>query len=40
MSFNLVFTNDYTRRARRLIKKHPEIKAQYGKALDLLESNP
>ena len=27
MSFALVFTEDYTRRAARFIKKHPEIKA-------------
>jgi mRNA-degrading endonuclease YafQ of YafQ-DinJ toxin-antitoxin module len=40
MSFTLVFTDDYTRRAARFIKKHPEIKAQYGKTLELLESNP
>ena len=40
MSFALVFTENYTRRAARFIKKHPEIKAQYGKTLELLESNP
>ena len=40
MSFALVFTEDYTRRAARFIKKHPEIKAQYGKTLELLESKP
>jgi mRNA-degrading endonuclease YafQ of YafQ-DinJ toxin-antitoxin module len=40
MSFTLVFTDDYTRRTARFIKRHPEIKAQYGKTLELLESNP
>lgn len=40
MSFTLVFTEDYTRRAARFIKKHPEIKVQYGKTLELLERNP
>lgn len=40
MSFTLVFTDDYTRRAARFINKHPELKTQYGKTLELLESNP
>ncbi len=40
MSFTLVFTEDYTRRAARFIKKHPELQARYGKTLELLESNP
>lgn len=40
MSYSLVFTDDYNRRAARFIKKHPELKAQYGKTLELLESNP
>jgi addiction module RelE/StbE family toxin len=40
MSFTLVFTEDYTRRAARFIKKNPELQAQYGKTLELLESNP
>ena len=40
MSFALVFTEDYTRRAARFIKKHPELQVQYGKTLELLESNP
>jgi len=35
-----VFTDDYSRRAARFINKQPEIKAQYGKTLELLESNP
>jgi addiction module RelE/StbE family toxin len=40
MSFTLVFTDDYTRRAARFLKKHPELKSQYGKTLELLEANP
>ena len=40
MSFTLAFTDGYTRRAARFIKKHPEIKTQYGKTLELLECNP
>lgn len=40
MPFQLVFTDDYTRRALRFLKRHPELKAQYGKTLALLELNP
>lgn len=40
MSFTLVFPEDYTRRAADFFKKHPELKAQYAKTLELLESNP
>ncbi len=40
MPYQLVFTDDYTRRALRFIKRHPELKAQYGKTLALLEANP
>ncbi len=35
-----VFTDDYSRRAARFLKKHPEVKAQYRKTLELLEGNP
>lgn len=40
MPHQLVFTDDYTRRALRFLKRHPELKAQYGKTLALLEMNP
>ena len=40
MPYHLVFTDDYTRRALRFLKRHPELKAQYAKALALLEANP
>lgn len=40
MPYQLVFTDDYTRRALRFLKRHPELKAQYGKTLALLEINP
>ena len=40
MPYQLVFTDDYTRRALRFLKRHPELKAQYGKTLALLELNP
>lgn len=40
MPYQLVFTDDYTRRVLRFLKRHPELKAQYGKTLALLEMNP
>ena len=40
MPYQLVFTDDYTRRALRFLKRHPQLKAQYGKTLALLEVNP
>jgi mRNA-degrading endonuclease YafQ of YafQ-DinJ toxin-antitoxin module len=40
MSWQLVFTDQYTRRAARFIKRHPEIEDVYSKALRLLEANP
>lgn len=40
MPWQLVFTDDYNRRAHRFLKRHPELKTQYGKTLALLEVNP
>jgi mRNA-degrading endonuclease YafQ of YafQ-DinJ toxin-antitoxin module len=40
MPYALVFTDDYTRRALRFLKRHPELKSQYAKTLALLEINP
>ena len=40
MPYQLVFTDDYTRRALRFLQCHPQLKAQYGKTLALLEVNP
>lgn len=40
MSYKLVFTEQYNRRALRFIKRHPELKLQYLKTLQLLELNP
>jgi len=38
--YSLVFTASYSRQAKRFIKKHPELKKQYLKTLQLLELNP
>ena len=40
MSFTLVFTEQYTRRAIRFIRRHPELERRYLKTLQILEANP
>ncbi|MDP2025698.1 plasmid stabilization protein [Sulfuriferula sp.] len=40
MSYTLVFTEAYERRALRWLKRHPELRQQYLKTLQLLEANP
>lgn len=40
MPYTLVFTEQYSRRAARLVKRHPEFRSQYLKTLQLLEANP
>ncbi len=36
----VIYTESYIKRAKKFIKKHPEILQQYSKTLKLLESNP
>jgi mRNA-degrading endonuclease YafQ of YafQ-DinJ toxin-antitoxin module len=40
MPYRLIYPDSYIRRARKFLRKHPEIHKQYGKALQLLELNP
>jgi mRNA-degrading endonuclease YafQ of YafQ-DinJ toxin-antitoxin module len=40
MPYRLLFTEGYLRAAVRFLRRHPELKAQYGKTLALLEANP
>jgi mRNA-degrading endonuclease YafQ of YafQ-DinJ toxin-antitoxin module len=40
MSYSLLFTDQYERRAIRFLKRHPELRQQYLKTLQLLEANP
>ena len=40
MLYSLVITEQYAKRAARLIKRHPELKSQYLKTLQLLVANP
>jgi len=40
VSWSLVFTAQYEKRALRFLKRHPELERQYLKTLQLLEANP
>lgn len=40
MAFALVFTESYNRRAARWLKRHPDLRPQYLKTLQILEANP
>jgi len=40
MSYVLIFTVAYDRRALRWLKRHPDLRQQYLKTLQLLEANP
>jgi toxin HigB-1 len=40
MSWSLVFTEQYEKRALRFLNRHPKLEKQYLKTLQLLEANP
>lgn len=40
MTYEILFTRSYTRRAQRFMRRHPELRRQYRKTLQLLELNP
>ena len=40
MSYQLIFTAQYMRRAEKFLKRHPNLQQQYLKTLQLLELNP
>ena len=40
MTYQIIFTNSYIKRASKFIKQHPELLSQYGKTLKLLELDP
>ena len=40
MPYKLIYPESYIKRARKFLKKHPEIHNQYQKTLELLELNP
>jgi mRNA-degrading endonuclease YafQ of YafQ-DinJ toxin-antitoxin module len=40
MSYRILYTESYNRRATRFLKRHPDLLSQYEKTLKLLEINP
>ncbi len=40
MSFRIIYTKGYLKRAAKFAKRHPELLSQYEKTLKLLELNP
>jgi len=40
MTYRLVYPDSYVRKARKFLRKHPEVRNQYQKTLELLEINP
>ncbi len=40
MSYRLIFTEQYIKRAARFLKNHPDLEKQYLNTLQLLELNP
>ena len=38
--YKLIYPESYIKKASKFIKRHPEIRNQYQKALELLELNP
>jgi mRNA-degrading endonuclease YafQ of YafQ-DinJ toxin-antitoxin module len=40
MSFRIIYTPGYNRRAARFLKRHPDLLSQYEKTLKLLEIDP
>ena len=40
MTFELIFTEQYSRRAAKFLKQHPQMRQQYLKTLQLLQANP
>lgn len=40
MTYRIIYTNSYNKKAKKFIKKHPDLLSQYEKTLKLLELNP
>jgi mRNA-degrading endonuclease YafQ of YafQ-DinJ toxin-antitoxin module len=40
VAWQLVFTEQYNRRAARFLRRHPDVLGQYTKILRLIEANP
>lgn len=40
MTWQLIFTEQYNKRAAKFLKRHPDVQTQYAKTLELLMLNP
>jgi mRNA-degrading endonuclease YafQ of YafQ-DinJ toxin-antitoxin module len=40
MSWQLIYTQQYNRRAAKFLKRHSDVETQYAKTLELLSLNP
>ncbi len=40
MTWQLIFTEQYNRRAAKFLNRQPDVETQYAKTLELLELNP
>lgn len=40
MTFKLIYTNSYIKRASKFAKRHPDLLSQYEKTLKILERDP
>jgi proteic killer suppression protein len=40
VAYQLLFTESYLKIALRFLRRHPQLRRQYGKTLALLEANP
>ncbi len=40
MTYTLIYTDSYIKRAVKFVKEHPELISQYEKTLQLLEADP
>ena len=40
MGYRIIYPDSYVRKARKFLKRHPEVHSQYQKTLELLEVNP
>jgi mRNA-degrading endonuclease YafQ of YafQ-DinJ toxin-antitoxin module len=40
MNYRLIYPDSYIKCAKKFLKKHPKIRSQYQKTLELLEINP
>lgn len=40
MTYRLIYPESYVRKAKKFLRRHPEVRNQYHKTLELLEVNP